>query len=127
MARSRLPNNVAKFTGAVDRNPARFKGRSSPRVDAIGDPYKTMPRAEKAAWRRFAKELPWLASSDRMLLRVTCHLSVKFETSPSLTLAAELRRCLASLGGNPCDRSKVTPLEAEEGGEVAQKYFSKRS
>lgn len=89
------------------------------------DPFRSMTRAEKAKWRHFKKHIPWLGGSDRQLVRIACNLNVRFETSPSLGVIAELRRCLSSMGGTPADRSRIALVEDSEQNEIAQKYFSR--
>lgn len=116
MPRPRLPQEVAKVTGADRRSPGRFKGRATPKVDPLGAPPKGFTKAQKDAWKAFADELPWLAKSDRAMLQVACRLRAAMETEPEFPISgyAQLRMCLSAMGGTPTDRTKVASSDGEE-------------
>lgn len=124
MPRPRLPQNVAKVTGAAAKNAGRFADRSSPKVAALGSAPSGFDDLHKAAWKAFADEMPWLGKSDRTVLQIACRLRVGMETDPKFPMAgfAQLRMCLSAMGGTPADRTKVAvPDDDDE--DPADKFF----
>lgn len=115
MPNPRTPAHVARTTGADLRNPARYKDRSDPVVGEVGEPYDDMSEDEQTIWRQVVSEIPWLASSDRMQLRILCELAdenyTKGLTVSKLNL---MRQILNSFGGSPSDRTKVLGLAPEK-------------
>ena len=115
--RPRLPNEVAKITGADAKNAGRFEGRTSPRVKSLGPAPKRFTDEQKALWVEFNEDFPWLGRSDRglvesaVILRALLH---DLGAEAPITLHAQLRLALSSMGGTPVDRSKV--IAPDDGG-----------
>ena len=116
MSRPRLPAKVAEATGADGKNPGRFKGRSSPKVDPLGAAPRGFTQEQREAWAQFADEMPWLGKSDRTVVEVASRLRAAMKADPLFPMAgfAQLRMCLSSMGGTPSDRTKVAAPNEEE-------------
>lgn len=116
MPRPRTPAAVADAIGAGIKNPDRYKGRSAPKVDALGAAPNTLTGIEAKAWAMFASEMPWLARSDRTLVEVASKLRARMMTDPEMGVnaLAQLRLCLSAMGGTPADRSKVSAPDDED-------------
>lgn len=110
MARPRLPDAVASATGADKKNPGRFAGRPKVKAVPLGAPPAKFDADQKAAWRAFADEMPWLNKSDRTVVQVASRLRAAMENDPQFPMAgfAQLRMCLSAMGGTPTDRTKVS-------------------
>lgn len=119
MPAHRLPVDVAAVTGKADRSPGRHAGRSKPKgTRALGGPYKKMNEAEQAQWHEFARDLPWLNSSHRVILRLACKLTVALdEDDVGVNKMQTLSAVLSKLGATPSDESKVSAPEEEEADE----------
>ena len=114
MPNPRLPQEVAKVTGAVVKNAGRFKGRSSPKVKSLGPAPKRFTPEQVAIWGEFNADFPWLGRSDRRLVGLAVLLQSQIDTNPDCPVAvfAQMRMLLSAMGGTPVDRSKVqTPDE----------------
>lgn len=107
--RPRLPEAVAKATGAAAKNPGRHAGRAQPKVSPLGDPPGHLNDDEREAWLMFAAELPWLGASDRVILEGAARLRAAMkEGMLSMAAMTELRQILNALGATPAARSKVS-------------------
>lgn len=116
MPRPRLPQDVAKLTGAVAKNAGRFKGRASPKVRSLGPAPKAFSESEKAIWDEFNADFPWLGRPDRRVTGMAVKLQDMIDTNPEVPIAvyAQLRMLLSAMGGTPVDRSKVAAPEEDE-------------
>lgn len=116
MARNRLPAALASLTAADRKNPQRHQGRATPKTRPLGNPPAGMPADQRKAWTRFASELPWLGRSDRALVQIASILVSRMWTDPQFPMAgfAQLRLCLAAMGGTPADRTKVPAPDGDE-------------
>lgn len=117
MANHRLPVAKAKVTGADVKNPGRHAGRKQPSgTRAVGEPYRLMTDAQQAQWFEFVRDLPWLNSSHRVLLRLACKLAVDMDGEDfGVSKAQALGSILSKLGATPVDESKITvPDETSE-------------
>lgn len=115
--RPRLPQEVAKITGAVTKNAGRFKDRANPKVRSLGPAPKRYCEARKEIWDEFNDDFPWLGRSDRRLVGLAVELQFQIDTEPEVPVAvyAQMRLLLSSMGGTPVDRSKVAaPGEESE-------------
>lgn len=121
--RPRLPESVAKATGAAAKNPQRFRGRKAPKVGPLGDPPEHLTEDEAAAWFTLADEIPWLGSADRLLVETAARLAVLMRTEFKAAYATELRQILSAMGATPAARSKVTAPD-EEDNDPAAAYFN---
>src|SRR5690606_13972147 len=80
MARPRISLAQAAITGAIYKDPKRFRGRNEPQVgDPLGDPPDYLPDAEAEAWRDFALTLPWLNRSHRAIVHIASHLTARLQ------------------------------------------------
>lgn len=112
MARRKTPLAKAKLTGALEKDPQRYRGVNEPQgLSELGEPPMWLPEPEKMAWATFAEELPWLVSSDRALLEASCILRAKIQSSRDVTAAhiREMRMHLTALGATPTTRHTVQP------------------
>lgn len=110
MARPRLPLGKAEVSGATLANPGRFRDRKGPkRVRPIGDPYPQMTDGQKVRWEEFRAELPWLHSSDRVLLRIACILAARLDVDPAFGVQATkaLSSIFSKLGASPTSATRV--------------------
>jgi hypothetical protein len=126
MPRQRIPTAKAEASGAAAKNPARFKDRKKPKSSRpLGEPYKTMTDEQKKAWFEIQYEMPWLTSSDRIMVRLACSWIARMEMD-DLGVAASgvLSTLLSKLGGTPVDVSKVMHVGEEEA-DPADEFFAK--
>ena len=109
MPAHRLPVEAARVTGAAARSPYRHADRKRPKgTRAIGDPYARMSEDEQAQWHEFVRDLPWLNSSHRVILRMACKLTVDMDGEEfGVSKAQALSSILSKLGATPADESKV--------------------
>lgn len=115
--RPRLPQEVAKITGAVGKNAGRFKGRSAPKVKSLGPAPKRFTPEQVEIWDEFNADFPWLGRSDRALVEsavVMRALLHELGADAPIALHAQMRLCLSSMGGTPVDRTKVSAPEEED-------------
>lgn len=120
MPAHRLPVEAARVTGAAARSPGRHAERKKPRgTRAIGEPYAKMTVDEKGQWFEFVRDLPWLNSSHRVILRMACKLTVDMDGDEfGVSKAQALSSILSKLGATPADESKVASSgDDEEGNE----------
>lgn len=123
--RPRLPEAVAKATGAAVKDPQRFRGRKEPKVAKLGDPPKRLSDDEAEAWRTLAEEIPWLGASDRSVVAVAARLIARFNAD-DLTVGGmtELRQIMTQLGGTPAARSKVHAPKDDDDRDPADAYLN---
>lgn len=109
MAKQRTPNDKAKVLGRDLKDPQRFRKRSNPAVEPLGDPPAWLSADAKREWKTLDAEIPWLKRSDRALVSLTAHLAALINEKPDIPVAylSEHRRQLCALGGSPADRSKI--------------------
>lgn len=114
--RPRLPEAVAKATGAAAKNPQRFRDRTEPKVAKLGPPPKRLTPEEAEAWNTLAEEIPWLGASDRQVVSIAARLIARFNAGDlPIGGMTELRQIMTQLGGTPAARSKVhAPGEKED-------------
>ena len=114
--RPRLPQEVAQVTGAVAKNAGRFKGRATPKVKSLGPAPKRFTDEQRELWNEFNADFPWLGRSDRALVESAVILRAMIQelgADAPISLHAQMRLCLSSMGGTPVDRSKVAAPEEE--------------
>lgn len=111
----RTPLAKAKASGAVAKNPQRYRSRADPKVKPLGSFPKHFSKPQKDAWRAFVAELPWLAESDRSVLESACALRAKTVTEECAAADyRELRMHLSVMGATPVSRQNVTAPEVDE-------------
>lgn len=116
MAPPRKPLAAARLSGALAKNPQRYRNRVEPAgTGPIGPPPKWLKDGAREAWSEFRHELPWLNSSHRAHLVVTCILRAKLADGtagiPALQL---LRQCLAQLGANPVTSTRFQEADVKD-------------
>jgi len=126
MARPRTPKDKAELSGAAVVHPARFKERSSPKSKRpLGEPYAKMNAAQKEAWEELRYEMPWLTSSDRVMVRLACMWIAKMDNEDFGVSATQgLSSILSKLGASPSDVSKVNHDTGEEE-DPSDKFFNR--
>ncbi len=125
MARPRMSLAQAEITGAIYKDPQRFRGRNEPYIgDPLGDPPDYLSEAEANAWRDIAVTLPWLNRSHGCIMHIAARLTAGLRQGtlgvPGMQL---LRVTLGQLGATPADRHRVPDLPAETGGDPADEFF----
>lgn len=115
MPKPRLPVDKADITGAAVKNPGRHAERKKPKgTRPIGEPYKMMSEAEQVQWHEFVRDLPWLNSSHRVILRVACRLAADLDGPDfGVSKAQALGSILSKLGATPADESRVSAPDDE--------------
>jgi hypothetical protein len=125
MPRKRTPKERAEITGAARRNPGRFAGRSTPWTGPLGDAPAWLSPAQVAAWEVLRTELPWLQTSDRILVGIASIILARVMAGEDVgaTLLNQLRLCMTQMGATPADRSRVV-LAEEPDEDPLDHYFS---
>lgn len=125
MANPRLPAVKAEVSGASIKNPGRHADRKAPRgTRHIGEPYKTMSDAEVEQWHEFVRDLPWLNSSHRVLLKLACRLTCQMDDGDfGVSKAQALGSILSKLAATPVDETKVSAPDDEDD-DPAGRYFN---
>lgn len=116
----------AEISGAKVKNPGRFADRKAPKdVRPLGEPYENMTVEQKAAWAEFEAELPWLNSTHRGIVRMTCFLMAKLHASDITDAQMKiLGPLLSKLGATPVDETKVNHDSGEKE-EPEDKFFGR--
>jgi phage terminase small subunit len=124
--RPRLPDAVAKVSGAAVKNPQRFTDRKPPKSKPLGQPPVDLDEAAVTAWLTFAEELPWLEYADRTTLELASRLTAIMRTDfISMTGAqiGHLRVCLTEMGATPAARSKIKAVPDDTEDDPTAKYL----
>jgi len=114
--RPRLPQEVAKITGAIAKNAGRFAGRSSPKVKSLGAAPTRFTADQVAIWDDFNADFPWLGRSDRAHVGLAVLLQSQIDDAGANAtpgMFGQMRLLLSGMGGNPVDRTKVGKVEDE--------------
>lgn len=116
MPRQRTPRAKAEVSGAAAKNAGRFKDRKGPKgTRPLGEPYASMTVEQKAAWSEIQYEMPWLTSSDRIMVRLACSWVARMEEDDlGVAASSALASILSKLGATPVDVSKVNHGDSEE-------------
>ncbi|QHE86518.1 hypothetical protein [Hydrogenophaga sp. BPS33] len=84
-----------------------------------------MTEAEIATWNELVRDLPWLHSAHRLLLRMACRLSARMdEGEVGVESMKALSSLLSKLGATPVDESKVTHA-GDDDEDAADEFFGK--
>jgi hypothetical protein len=119
---------LARITGRMKVNPARFERRANPRTGQLGKASVWMSDAQRKAWAMFQHEIPWLCESDRALVEVAATIRARLmagEAVPTASLNL-LRLCCAQMGGSPSDRSRVNVVEQPNEDPIADAYLRRQ-
>lgn len=74
-----------------------------------------MTEAEQVQWHEFVRDLPWLNSSHRVILRMACRLTVDMDGGEfGVSKAQALSSILSKLGATPADESRVNAPDDDE-------------
>lgn len=126
MPRNRLPLDVAKATGIMQKNPGQFKGRqNSKKTRPIGDPYVSMTDEQQAHWHSLVADIPWLTSSHRPILKLICLMLAKIDElpNPPVSLFQAATAALSKLGATPVDETKVYHPENKDGDDDEDEFY----
>lgn len=126
MARQRTPNSKAEVLGRTQKDPQRYRKRTNPAVEPLGDPPAWLSKEAKLEWKTLDAEIPWLKRSDRALVSLTATLAVAIKKDPLVNMAAltEYRRQLCALGGSPADRSKIHAPDDDDADDPAREFIN---
>lgn len=113
MPRPRKPTNILKFTGALDKNPARGRAREhEPKSHGpIGAPPEELDEYETKAWTRIVEEAPRgvLTKRDRQVVFSAALLGgalIRGSREPKIIQGYRL--IMNDLGMSPASASKVS-------------------
>lgn len=116
MARPRLSMAQARLTGALGKNPQRYRPRTEPSgLGPLGSPAKWLTPLQAAMFREFASSMPWLNLSHTGIVEIASILQASLASGTLGTPGMQLlRQCLNQMGGTPVSASKVTmPVKDE--------------
>jgi hypothetical protein len=127
MGRPRLPKQVAHITGADERSPGRYKDRTEPEVGSLGPAPARLSEAQRVIWDQLRDDLPWLGQSDRHLVELAARIQAQIEdpaTETPISLYAQMRLLLSSMGGTPVDRGRVRVGRDDDDDDPAQEFLN---
>ena len=126
MPKPRTPLAKAAVSGAIAKNAGRFKDRTAPKTTRpLGEPYATMTAEQKAAWAELQYEMPWLTSSDRIMVRLACSWVARMDKDDlGVAASGALATILSKLGATPVDVSKVKHATEEEA-DASDEFFGR--
>jgi hypothetical protein len=121
MPRPRTPLSQAEATGAVDKNPQRYRDRkAAPKYGGeLGPAPMHFTPEQVELWQAIVDRIPAgvLVAADCYIVELTVVLLGRFR-DPQYHMrsaeVAELRRCLGSMGLTPADRTRVTGSDADD-------------
>ncbi len=124
MAPPRKSLAQAALSGALYKNPQRYRNRVEPVVDEpLGDPPDYLKPAEVEAWEEFRVHLPWLNKSHRGITHIACVLQARMAADelgvPGMNL---LRQVLGKMGATP-DMARFAVMPEAPSEDPAEKYF----
>ena len=117
MARPRIPRAKAAVEARDKKNPQRFSNRKEPKsIGDLGDPPEWMGGEQRAAWKVFQREIPWLTESHRGLVEIAAIIRARLAAGEEVGVQALnlLRQCLGQMGATPADASKVSVGDDDE-------------
>lgn len=115
--RKRIPQEVAKITGAIAKNAGRFADRASPKVKSLGPAPQRFDKSQREIWDEFNADFPWLGRSDRRHVGLAVVLQSQIDAAgmeATPAMIAQMRLLLGGMGGSPVDRSKVSAPDDDE-------------
>ena len=120
MPAPRKATSVLAKSGSISHDKKRYANRTSePKpTGTIGSVPKHFNGALKAVWKELVRQIPpgVLTNADRLILELTCHLTLKMRAGNLISSdAAQLVSCLSRLAMTPSDRSRVNlaPLKGD--------------
>lgn len=126
MARQKTPIEKARATGAILRNPARYKNETqNPGKNPIGAPPNWLTEAQRDAWLELASDLPWLQRAHVGIVGIAATLLAKLRSNTaSMSEMNLLRLCLGQLGATPVDAHRVAHPQEMDEDDPAEAYFT---
>lgn len=125
MAPPRKSLGAARLSGALYKNPQRYRAREEPLVaDPIGPPPDWLTSDQAEAWSDFADCLQWLNRSHRGIVGIASILQAK-QAAGSLGIPGMnlLRLVLGQLCATPTTAGKIS-MAAPASDDPAEKYFN---
>lgn len=123
MPRPRTPLEQAEATGAVDHNRKRFADRQkAPKYGGeLGPAPDYFTPEQIMLWEALVERIPKsvLVAADTYIVELTVVQLYLFRqyarngNLPTASAMAELRKCMASLGMTPADRTRVSGSDDE--------------
>ncbi len=109
MAPPRKPLAAARLSGAIAKNPQRYRNRTEPIfAEDLGSPPFWLTAPQREAWHDMANRLPWLNRSHRCIVALAAHLQASMQAGalgvPGMQL---LRQVLGQLGATPVSAGKI--------------------
>ncbi len=109
MARPRNSLAKARLTGAIAKDPQRYRNRVEPKVDEpLGKPPAWLTKVQASIWKDLDKRLPWLDQSHRCIVGIAALLQSQLMSGtigvPGMQL---LRQVLGQLGATPVSAGKI--------------------
>ncbi|MBN8964964.1 MAG: hypothetical protein J0H89_06185 [Rhizobiales bacterium] len=98
------PRAKAFIEGRDRKNPQRYRNRREPKQTAsLGEPPEWMTKPQRASWRIFQREIPWLGASHRCLVEIACVVHARLTSGQDVGAGALnlLRQCLGQMGATP--------------------------
>lgn len=121
MPAPQIPLAKAKLTGAMAKDPQRFRDRSEPKSSGpVGPPPDFLTAKEKKAWKDFAGRWSWITADDEPQLVALVQMRVLIEDRSIAKTAAmynTYRLMMSDFGGTPVTRSKVYLPKEDDGGD----------
>jgi hypothetical protein len=117
VARPRTPRAKAAVEARDKINAGRFRNRKEPAsAGELGDPPDWMGGEQRATWKIFQREIPWLTASHRGLVEIATIIRSRLTSGEEVGIQALnlLRQCLGSMGATPSDASKVSLPDDDE-------------
>lgn len=126
MARPRLSLAQARLTGAISKNPQRYRPRTEPSgTQPIGDPPDWLAPDVSEAFADITDRMPWLNSSHTGITVIAAVLQTRMAQGtlgiPGMQL---LRGVFNQMGATPTSAHKVAMLDAPGPPDPAEDYFS---
>lgn len=115
MARPRKPRAKAAVEASDKKDPGRYRDRREPNVnDDLGDPPEWLKDTDtnkaRTAWGVIKSEIPWLNSSQRLLVATACNQIGRLIAGQDVGVQSSqfIKQCLGAMGATPADASKIT-------------------
>lgn len=130
MPRPKKPRAVAAITGALLKDPQRYRA-PDPGADLppLGEPPDWLREDDECractAWREISSMAPWLNRSHRGITGIAALVLGRFIAGQDVGVQAMnlLRQCLGSMGLNPADARRVA-MPAAPTNDPADAYFT---
>ncbi len=120
MGRHKKPLELAMLTGAVKKDPQRYRKKIPKSEFPLGKPPTGMIEGADVAWHEItaACAAGVLTMTDRIILEITANLLAEYRSDPPGFAVGKLRHligCFARLGMSPSDRAGLGVAEQPSG------------